>query len=341
VRPMRRALSPFWIGLSGVAVLVVAFVVLWLVPSNDYIFLPDRAHPVDPLVRVQGADEPRDSAHIYFVDIFVRKASLIERLWPGIHEGAELVPKSALLAPGVSEQQRIAADEREMTRSQQIAAAVALRAAGYRVRAEPTGVLVEQVASDVPAAGKLLPTDVIVGVANKRVRSPTALRRIVGSRPPGRPIRLSVRRGSHLVQVDVRTVADPNQPGHAIIGIFVGQAAFIKLPRQVTIHAGNVGGPSAGLAFALDVLEQLGKDVDHGRRVAAIGQLELDGTVTAVGGLEQKTIGVRRSGIHFFLVPAGENAAEARRFAHGVRILPVHSFRQALRSLATLSKSAA
>jgi len=109
----------------------------------------------------------------------------------------------------------------------------------------------------------------------------------------------------------------------------------------VKIDAGDVGGPSAGLAFALDILEQLGKDVDNGQRIAATGQLELDGTVTAIGGVEQKTIGVQRSGIHFFLVPAGENAAEARRFAHGVRIVPVHSFRQALRKLATLTKSAA
>src|SRR5204862_8058790 len=106
-------------------------------------------------------------------------------------------------------------------------------------------------------------------------------------------------------------------------------------------NAGDVGGPSAGLAFALDVLEELGKDVAHGRPVAATGQLGLDGSVSAVGGIKQKTIGVRRSGIRIFLVPAGDNAAEARRYAHGVRIVPVHSFRQALQSLATLTKSAA
>jgi PDZ domain-containing protein len=337
---MRRAPSPLWLALSGLALLVVVFVALWLVPSNTYIFLPDRAHPVDPLVHVQGGHTPRGGG-IYFVDIFVRKASLIERLWPGIHEGAELVPKSALLAPGVSDEQRVAADQREMTRSQQVAAAIALRAAGYRVRAQPTGALVEQVASDAPAAGKLFPTDVIVAAARKRVRSPADLRRIVGRLQPGDTIRLNIRRGSRLTQVVVRTIADPHQAGRAIIGVFIDQAAFIKLPRKVTINAGNVGGPSAGLAFALDVLEQLGKDVDHGRRVAATGQLELDGTVTAVGGLAQKTIGVRRSGIDFFLVPAGENTAEARRFAHGVRIVPVHSFRQALHSLATLTKSTA
>ena len=337
---MRRALSPLWLALEGLALLVVAFLVLWLVPSNSYIFLPDRAHAVDPLVQVQGGHKQRDGG-IYFVDIFVRKASLIERIWPGIHEGAELVPSSAFLAPGVSNTERIAADQREMTRSQQIAGAVALRAAGFRVRAIPTGALVQQVAGDAPAAGKLLPTDVIVAAGHRRVRSPADLRAIVGRRRPGDTIELSVRRGSQLMKVVVRTVADPQQRGRSIIGIFVDQAAFIKLPRRVKINAGSVGGPSAGLAFALDVLEQLGKDVDHGRRIAATGQLQLDGTVTAVGGLAQKTIGVRRSGIHFFLVPAGENAAEARRFAHGVRIVPVHSFRQALRALATLPKSTA
>jgi len=337
---VRRALSPLWLALEGLALLVIAFLVLWLVPSNSYIFLPDRAHAVDPLVQVQGGHKQRDGG-IYFVDIFVRKASLIERIWPGIHEGAELVPSSAFLAPGVSNTERIAADQREMTRSQQIAGAVALRAAGFRVRAIPTGALVQQVAGGAPAAGKLLPTDVIVAAGHRRVRSPADLRAIVGRRRPGDTIELSVRRGSQLMKVVVRTVADPQQRGRSIIGIFVDQAAFIKLPRRVKINAGSVGGPSAGLAFALDVLEQLGKDVDHGRRIAATGQLQLDGTVTAVGGLAQKTIGVRRSGIHFFLVPAGENAAEARRFAHGVRIVPVHSFRQALRALATLPKSAA
>jgi Lon-like protease len=337
---VRRVLTPFRLAFAALALLVFTFLLLWLVPSNSYIFLPDRAHPVDPLVRVQGGHKPRGGG-IYFVDIFVRKASLIERLWPGIHEGAQLVPRSALLAPGVTDEQRVAADQREMTRSQQIAAAVALRAAGYRVRANPTGALVEQVASDAPAAGKLLPTDVIVAAAGKRVRTPLDLRRIVEKQRPGATIRITVRRGTQLKQVSVRTIEDPRRPGRAIIGVFIQQAAFIKLPLKVQIDAGNVGGPSAGLAFALDVLEQLGRDVDHGRRIAATGQIELDGTVTAVGGLEQKTIGVRRSGIHFFLVPAGENAAEARRYARGVRIVPVHSFRQALRLLATLKESTA
>ena len=336
---MRRVLSPFWLALTALALVVVAALVLFLVPSNSYIFLPDRAHPVDPLVSVKG--HTSKPSGIYFVDIFVRKASLLERLWPGIHEGAVLVPASALLGPGVTNSERIQADAREMTRSQQIAAAVALRAAGYQVKETPTGALIEQVASDAPAAGKLLPTDVVVSANGQKIRSPADLRRIVDGLKPGTRVTLGVRRGSDLVSVDVKTIADPQDPKRSIIGVFVSPSATIKLPFPVTIDAGNVGGPSAGLAFALDVLQRLGKNVTHGRRIAATGEIGLDGSVSAVGGIEQKTIGVRNSGIHVFIVPAGENAAEARRYAHGVRIVPVHSFRQALRSLATLSKSAA
>jgi Lon-like protease len=337
---MRRVLTPFRIALGGILVLLVAAFVLWLVPSNSYIFLPDRAHPVDPLVHVQGGKKPKGGG-IYFVDIFVRKASLIERLWPGLHEGAEIVPKAALLGPGGTEKNRVAAAAREMTRSQSIAAAVALRAAGYRVRANPTGALVEQVASDAPAAGTLLPTDVIVSAAGKRVQSPADLRRAIGHVKPGAAVRLTVRRGKELTPLTVHTIADPHNPKRAIIGVFVAPAASIKLPLKVTIDAGDIGGPSAGLAFALDLLERLGKDVDHGRRVAATGEINLDGSVGPVGGIAQKTIGVRNSGIRVFLVPAGDNAAEARRYADGIRIVPVKSFRQALRSLATLGKSAA
>ena len=337
---MRRRLTPFRIAFAGIVLLLVTAFALWLIPSDSYIFLPDRAQRVDPLVRVQGGKTPKGGG-IYFVDIFVRKASLIERLWPGIHEGAEIVPKAAILGPGVSEKERVAASAREMVRSQQIAAAVALRAAGYRVRANPTGALVEQVASDAPAAGTLLPTDVIVSAAGQRVQSPVDLRRAIGRVQPGSPVKLTVRRGKELTPLTVRTIADPHNAKRAIIGIFVAPAASIKLPLKVTIDAGDIGGPSAGLAFALDLLERLGKDVDHGRRIAATGEINLDGSVGPVGGIAQKTIGVRNSGIRVFLVPAGDNAAEARRYADGIRIVPVKSFLQALRSLATLSKSAA
>ena len=100
-----------------------------------------------------------------------------------------------------------------------------------------------------------------------------------------------------------------------------------------------MGGPSAGLAFALDVLEELGRNVDGGHRIAATGEIFLNGSVGPIGGIKQKTIGARHAGVDAFLVPAGDNAREARKYAHGLRIIPVKSFQQALRALATLPES--
>jgi Lon-like protease len=331
-----KRLTPARLAAAGLLLLAVVALILWLAPSDSYVFLPDRARPVAPLVAVPGGKAPRDGGGIYYVDVLVRKASWLERLFPSIREGATIVPSSVVQPPGVSEHARHTEDLRAMSRSQEVAAAVALRALGYEVVARPTGVLVEDVARDAPAAGKLFPTDVIVSVDGRRVRTSKELRAILASRRVATTFRIGVRRGGGITQVRVKTVADPRQSGRPILGIFPGQAAAVRLPVNVRIDAGDVGGPSAGLAFALDILEQLGRDVDHGRRVAATGEIELDGTVTPIGGVEQKTIGVRKAGIHVFLVPAGENAAEARRYAHGLRIVPVQNFQQALRALATL-----
>jgi len=120
------------------------------------------------------------------------------------------------------------------------------------------------------------------------------------------------------------------------VGVLLEPNESIKLPLRVSIDAHGVGGPSAGLAFALDVLQELGRNVDRGHKIAATGEIFLDGRVGPIGGIKQKTIGAREAGVDAFLVPAGQNAADARKYAHGLRIIPVKSFQQALHALATL-----
>ncbi len=333
---MRRLLSPWRLAALVAGLATVAFLVLWLTPSDDYLILPDKAHPVAPLVSIRGAKQAAagDDDGIYFVDVIQRRATLLESLFPELREGATLLPGSQVNPPGVSEGARRRVDLRQMARSQEIAAAVALRELGYRVDVRQDGALVVAVAPHAPAAGVLVPTDVIVGADGRRVRSPAELRQIVGRRRPGQEVTLRVRGDRGLHTARVRTIADPSRPGRALIGILVQPAARIRLPLDVRIDSGNVGGSSAGLAFALAVMEKLGRDVDRGRRVAATGQIELDGSVTAVGAIKQKVLGVRRAGIRTFLVPTA-NAAEARRYADGLRIVPVGSLRQALQALAT------
>jgi PDZ domain-containing protein len=336
---LRKVVTPGRLAAVGLVLLALVAGLLLLVPTSEtYIFLPDRARPLDPLVEVEGAKRRSDPGGIYFVDVIVRRATWMERLFPSIREGSSLVPAGALNPTGLSDAARRRSNLREMSRSQSIAAAVALRHLGYDVTATPTGALVVGVAPDTPAAGKVHPSDVIVAVDGTRVRRPDALRRLLGRGRPGRAVSLTVRRGGELETIRLSTTADPRRPNRPIIGVLVEQEADIDLPVSVRIDTDDVGGPSAGLAFALAVMEDLGRDVDGGNKVAVTGAIELDGDVSAVGGLRQKTIGAERAGVDVFLVPAGENAAEARRQAEDVRVLPVRSFQQALRVLATLPR---
>jgi PDZ domain-containing protein len=222
-----------------------------------------------------------------------------------------------------------------MVRSEETAAVVALRELGYDIVATPRGVLVTAVSPDVPAAAALDPGDVIVAVDGTPVKTPAELRAQISRRKPGDDVRLTLRRGQRAVEVTVRTIASPEDPSKAIVGILVDQDARIELPFDVDIDLGRVGGPSAGLPFALEIARQLGRDVTRGCRVAATGALALDGTVIPIGGVKQKTIGARRADVDYFLVPAGENAEDAEENAGGLEVIPVESFQQALQALAT------
>jgi PDZ domain-containing protein len=334
---VRRFLTPGRLAAAAVVMLGLVAGVLLLAPTQDtYIFLPDEAHAVDPLVVVEGGSSPRDGGGIYYVDVLVRRATWMERLFPSIREGSTLVPEHALNPTGVSDDARRRGNLREMSRSQSIAAAVALRELGYDVDAEPTGALVETVFPGTPAAGKLQPTDVVVAVDGTRVRTPDDLRRLISRKRPGTRVTLDVRRGDRRIKVSLGTIEDEREPGRALLGVAIDQDANIRLPISVRIDAGDVGGPSAGLAFALDVLEKLGRDVDRGRKVAVTGEIELDGDVAPVGGIRQKVIGARRTEVDVFVAPAGDNAEEARRHAGDIPVLAVRNFQQALQALATL-----
>ena len=325
---------------AGLALAAVVLL-LYLIPSNEYIFLPDKARPLAPYVTVKGEQPDRDGGGIYYVAVEVKKASLLEKLFPGIREGSTLVPAAAVVSPGQSDQQHQRQELQAMAQSQEIGAAVALKELGYKVAVTSPGTVIADVNPKGPSAGKLRANDTIAAVDGNATPSLPALRAQITKHRPGQSVSLTVRRNGAIRTVDVKTAADPQDRRRSIIGVLTScalqTASKISLPVPVHIDLGQVGGPSAGLAFALDVAEKLGHDVDHGHTVVATGEMCLDGSVVPVGGLKQKTIGARRAGADVFLVPAGENAQDARRYAGKMRVIPVHTYRQALRALATLN----
>lgn len=328
------------LALFGLAAGLAVF--LYLIPSDQYVLLPDRARPLAPLVEVNGEQPDRDGGGIYYVAVEVKKASILEKLFPGLHDGSTLVPASLILGPNENEKQHQRQEFQAMALSQKVGAAVALKALGYPVKLQSPGTVIEAVDPDGPAAGKLRAQDIVLSVDGRRTPSLTELREVIRTHRPGDTVELTVRRGEKTRRVEVKTIADPQDPSQPLIGVLTSciSQTFtkIELPIAVHIDLGRVGGPSAGLAFGLDIVEELGHNLDRGQKVAASGEICADGTVVPVGGLKQKTIGARRAGVDVFLVPAGENTADARRYAGSMRVIPVHSFRQALHTLATLPR---
>jgi PDZ domain-containing protein len=309
---------------------------LFAIPSDHYLFLPDPARPVDPLVEVPDEEQQagEDDEGVYMVDILIRKASLAERVFPGLAEGSSLVPGHVVNPVGVSEGERREASLNDMSRSQEVAVTVALRSLGHEVEVVNRGVEIDTVVPGSPAAGKLEVGDVIVEARGRPVRTREDLLETMEPVRPGSDVEVTVLRDGKRVPVSVGTEAAEDDPDRAVFGVIVVQASDFRFPVDVEIDAGDIGGPSAGLAFALDVVDELGEDIDGGRKIAVTGELDLEGEVGPIGGIKQKTIGARQAGADIFLVP-DENAAEARKHAEDLEIVAVSTFDEALSALRT------
>jgi PDZ domain-containing protein len=256
--------SPGRLAATGLLLIVFAVVAAWIAPADGYqLQIVDPAHPVAPLVRIAG--HPAKRNQIYFVDVRERDARLLERLVPWIRSSGSSLVK----APPISD----ALDQRlgqvEMSDSQKVAPYVALKMLGYKPTARSGGVTILAVEPKAPASNVLQPDDVISAVDGTAIRTVAELRAQLARKRPGDQIRLRYRRGSRTREATLRTIADPTAPKQALVGITASDNLQVKLPVNVSIDAQGIGGPSAGLAFALDILQELGRNVTHGRRVAS------------------------------------------------------------------------
>jgi PDZ domain-containing protein len=327
-----RALLLFLVVFAVVAATGLALIFL---PSDHYLVLPDRARPTDPLVDIPGEEAGSvGNAGIYMVDVRVGRASLFERLFPGVREGADLLPEHVINPEGVSDRQRRRSSLNEMSRSQLIAITVALRQLGREVDVEAVGAEVVLVQPDAPADGELEVGDVIVAAEGEDVTSTSDLQRAMSALTPGDEASLTVERGEgEQIDLTLATRQSNQEPERAVVGVQVQDAEDFRFPVDIEIDAGSIGGPSAGLAFALNIVDELGDDVDGGRTIVATGELTLEGDILPIGGVKQKVIGAREAGADVFLVP-DRNAAEAREAADGLEIVAVSDFDEALSVLA-------
>jgi Lon-like protease len=249
--------------------------------------------------------------------------------WLSPHEA--VVPEQELFGSNETQQQVTKQDTQQMVGSQQTATAAALCYLGIKFT------IVERIAAvdkGLPAYGKIKPGDLITAVDGKPVSCKADAGTLIRARKPGAPVTLTIDRHGHTRRIRLKTAS---VQGRAVVGVSVAES-FQGLPVSVKINVGDIGGPSAGLMFALGIVDKLTPgDLTGGRFVAGTGEISSDGTVSPIGGIQQKMVGARDAGATVFLTPAANCPDTAGAVPAGLRVVKVGTLAGAVRDLKALA----
>jgi PDZ domain-containing protein len=283
-----------------------------------------RTYPTDGhlnlvTVSFQGGPAP------YGINIF---AAL--RAWLSPRDA--VVPESEIFTPGQTQQQVQQQDTEQMANSQQTATAAALCQLGISFKTVDS---VETVLKGKPAAGVLRPGDVITAVNGSPVNCRHDAATLIQAHKPGTAVELTVTRHGHAGNFRLVTV---NDQGLAVVGVQVAES-FV-FPFSVKFSLGeDIGGPSAGMMFALGIIDKLSPgNLTGGRFIAGTGEIEPDGTVDPIGGIQQKMAGARAEGATIFLTPAANCPNTAGAVPAGLRLVKVSTLRGAVSDLEALNQ---
>jgi len=271
-----------------------------------------------PIIQVKGHQTyPHTSFNIF--------AAL--RSW--LNPDDAVVPEDEIFTPGDTPQQVTRQDTEEMASSQQTATAAALCQLGISFRTVDT---IQGTVKGMPAAGVLHAGDVISAVDGKPVTCKADASTLIKARKPGAPVELTIIRHGAVRSVRLDTT---NVGGQPEIGVYV--AENYVFPFNVSISVGDIGGPSAGLMFALGIIDKITPDnLTGGRFIAGTGEIEANGTVEPIGGIQQKMIGARDAGATIFLAPAGNCSNTAGAVPAGLRVVKVYTLAGAIADLNAL-----
>ena len=287
------------------------------------------------LIRIDGAPTYPTTGHLDLTTVRLRggptrEINLAGALGGWLDADVAVLPSEVYFPPGRTTDEAREEDTARMLESQASAKAAALRALDIPV---PMTVTVSRVASDAPAKDLLEPGDVVLAVGETAVRSSRQLRTAIQARRGGRPVPVTVlRNGQELTRsIPTRVGAD----GRTVVGIFPTDS--YDLPFTIDIGIEGVGGPSAGLLFALGIVDKLTPDeLTGGAFIAGTGTIDGDGVVGRIGGIEQKVVAAGEAGATVFLVPEDNCAAAVGAAPEGLTLVRVDTLGTALAALKTL-----
>jgi PDZ domain-containing protein len=309
-----------------VVALVVAFILSGTVWLPLYSLGPAPAREILPLIQVSGHPEYGSSGRFVMTSVRFRQLTALGALLAWLDPDLAVVPMSDLFTPGETRTEEHQRAISQMDQSKLDATSVVLSdLTGYPKDHRP-GALVEAVVPGCAANGELYPGDLIRSIDGQVVRGAAQASRLIESARSGSTLSFDIRAGGeqHLVDLRRAPCGGTDQP-------LVGVSLISNFPFRVLIESGDVGGPSAGLMWALGLYDLLTPgDLTAGRTIAGTGQIGLDGRVYPIGGIEEKVVAAEHAGASVFLVPERNIAAARSAGGDGMVLQPVSSFRDAV-----------
>jgi PDZ domain-containing protein len=336
----RKPLPKWPFVLAGMLmVLGIAVAIAWPIKVPYYTMSPGPLYDTSDFVFVVGEEAQYEvEGEMFFLTVALREANVFEYAAGLLNPKVEVAPRQNIRPAGVSPEDLRRENLARMEQSKTDATFVALTKLGYEPTYTGTGALVIETVPDSAADGVLVADDVIVGMDGTEVAFRSDVLDGLVGKEIGDRVKLTVERlieGSdevEIVEVEIVLGSHTDDPEKPMVGVLLDNSPpIVEFPVEVDTDTQNIGGPSAGMMFTLEIMNQLTeRDLTGGRRIAGTGTISRDGTVGGIGGVQQKVYGAIDAGAAVVLVPAS-NYEDALLAAGGdIEVVRVETIDDAL-----------
>ncbi len=288
------------------AAFLVLFVVASFLPSGYYIVEPGPPLSLEEIIDVEDSYRSDKWGSFYLTAVGQRRATFMDVfrfvLLP-TDENKELSPVAAAIPPGMDEEEYIELMAQLMEESQLEAQAAAFNEAGIEVEIAGLGVEIIEVMEGSPARDNLEKGDIIRAVDGDKIEMATEAVDKISEKEIGRPVKLEILRNDEEIELEVPTQEHHERDGDASLGILITSAGLeYDMPEKVNFKDSDLVGPSAGVMFALEIYNQLTEDdLTRGRKIAGSGEIDHNGNISRVSGVELKVVAAAEENADLFI----------------------------------------
>lgn len=309
----QRYRIPWWpFALAAVFMVIgIAIAIAWPIKVAYYTLSPGPVYDTSDFVSVVGEDEVI-GGEMFFLTVSLREANVFEYVAAQVNPKVDVAPRQNIRPPDVSPEVLRRENLASMRQSKTDAQFVALTQLGYEPTYIGTGAVVIETVPDSAADGVLLADDVIIAIDDHEVAFRSDVIDNLADKEIGDRVVLAIERAIEgtgdmaVVEVEIVLGVHVDDPSRPMVGVLLdNNEPIIEFPIEVDMDSQNIGGPSAGMMFTLEIMNQLTEeDLTGGLRMAGTGTISHDGTVGAIGGVTQKVHAAIDAGATVVFIPA-------------------------------------